>query len=194
MITFIIPTIGRASLKATLQSLLNQTHADWKAIVVGDGLTVNEAFVPADPRITTIRIPKAGKKRNSAGAVRNAGIAKADTAWIGFVDDDDVVTPDYVEKFEVSLSGDPDVIIFRMKNKRGPVIPPAGAKTFARSKVGISFAMKTALCNEEGIVFKPSKFEDFNLLKALRKAGKSILMSPHMTYIVRPHVKKNKGK
>ena len=49
----------------------------------------------AKDRITTIRITK---------------VAKVDTPWIAF--DDDVVTPDYVEKFEKSLLRNPDVIIF----------------------------------------------------------------------------------
>jgi len=194
LLTFIIPTKGRASLKETLQSLLHQTRDTWRAIVIGDGHTVKEEYVPEDEkgRITTIRIPKAGRRSNSAGVVRNAGIAKVDTPWIGFVDDDDVVTPNYVEAFEESLSSNPDVIIFRMQTEKGPVFPPAGAKTFSHSRVGISFALKTSLCNEEGFMFEPSRWEDYNLLDALRTAKKSILMSPHITYIVRPHLKADK--
>lgn len=194
LLTFIIPTKGRASLNQTLQSLLNQTRDTWKAIVIGDGHAVNAEYVPndANDRITTICIPKAGRRTNSAGAVRNAGIAKVDTPWIGFVDDDDVVTPDYVEKFEDSLSSNPDVIIFRMQTEKGPVFPPAGAKTFSHSRVGISFALKTSLCNTEGFLFEPSRWEDYNLLDALRKAKKTILMSPHITYIVRPHLNVDK--
>jgi glycosyltransferase involved in cell wall biosynthesis len=36
-ITFIIPSIGRDSLKNTIRSLLNQTSDKWKAIIVFDG-------------------------------------------------------------------------------------------------------------------------------------------------------------
>ena len=37
-ITFIIPTVGRDTLKNTIDSLFNQTCAEWKAIIIFDGV------------------------------------------------------------------------------------------------------------------------------------------------------------
>ena len=37
IITFIIPSIGKESLKYSIESLTNQTSQNWKAIIVFDG-------------------------------------------------------------------------------------------------------------------------------------------------------------
>ena len=37
-ITFIIPTIGRETLKNSIDSLINQTDHDWNAIIIFDGI------------------------------------------------------------------------------------------------------------------------------------------------------------
>lgn len=52
IVTFIIPTIGRASLKTALNSLYNQSIPNWKAIVIFDGIESN--IVPNDSRIKII--------------------------------------------------------------------------------------------------------------------------------------------
>lgn len=76
----------------------NQTITNWKAIVIFDGIKPN--IYETDPRITIIKTPiKLGQGYNSAGLVRNYGIKFANTEWVAFVDDDDSITPNYVESF-----------------------------------------------------------------------------------------------
>lgn len=41
IVTFIIPTIGRDTLSKTIDSLINQTNPNWKAIIVFDGIPSN---------------------------------------------------------------------------------------------------------------------------------------------------------
>ena len=55
LITFIIPTIGRHTLSKTLDSLINQTNPNWKAIVIFDGIT--STIQNTDPRIRIIESP-----------------------------------------------------------------------------------------------------------------------------------------
>ncbi len=50
--------------------------------------------------------------------------------------------------------------------------------------MGISFAMKKEVFQE--IQFKPIYAEDFYLLQDAKKAGKSIVLSEHVAYAVRP--------
>ena len=83
LITFIIPTIGRSTLSNTLESLINQTNPNWKAIVIFDG--VSSTIKNTDRRISVIESSKLGKTYNSAGVVRNYGITLADTEWVAFV-------------------------------------------------------------------------------------------------------------
>jgi len=179
-LTFIIPTIGRETLSLTLQSLKNQTITNWKAIVIFDGIepTISET----DPRITIIKTPiKLGQGYNSAGLVRNYGIKFANTEWVAFVDDDDSITPNYMESFLSELWLDPDVIIFRMTlNDR--VCPSIDSTNFFIKDVGISFAVKTELVSK--FIFIPSIEEDFEFLDKVRLKKYKIVLSPYITYSV----------
>lgn len=179
-LTFIIPTIGRETLSLTLQSLKNQTITNWKAIVIFDGIEPN--ISETDPRITIIKTPiKLGQGYNSAGLVRNYGIKFVNTEWVAFVDDDDSITPNYVESFLSELWLDPDVIIFRM-TLDDRVCPSIDSTNFFIKNVGISFAVKTELVSK--FIFIPSIEEDFEFLDKVRLKKYKIIVSPHITYTV----------
>lgn len=179
-LTFIIPTIGRETLSLTLQSLKNQTITNWKAIVIFDG--IEPTIYETDPRITIIKTPiKLGQGYNSAGLVRNYGIKFANTEWVAFVDDDDSITPNYVESFLSELWLDPDVIIFRM-TLDDRVCPSIDSTNFFIKDVGISFAVKTELVSK--FIFIPSIEEDFEFLDKVRLKKYKIVLSPYITYTV----------
>jgi glycosyltransferase involved in cell wall biosynthesis len=192
VVTFIIPTIGRETLENTVSSLVQQTSADWRAIIVFDDVPVRE-FV--DERLQCVRIAKTGTHRR-AGDVRNAAFGHVNTKWTAFVDDDDVITADYVERLqEHARASDTDVIVFRMYDQRfdgkrhgQAILPPPGTTTLVRDRVGISFCVRTSWINGEkgNFRFRPSDSEDFDLLSRLRAAKARILISPHVAYIVRP--------
>ena len=57
-----------------------------------------------DGRIKIIEIEKSGLDVNSAGNVRNKGIKHADTEWLAFVDDDDMLHEKYIECFNEKTS------------------------------------------------------------------------------------------
>jgi glycosyltransferase involved in cell wall biosynthesis len=178
-VTFIIPTIGRETLSLTLQSLKNQTITNWKAIVIFDGIEPN--ISESDPRITIIKTPiKLGQGYNSAGLVRNYGIKFVNTEWVAFVDDDDSITPNYIESFLSELWLDPDVIIFRMMldDRVCPI-----------KNVGISFAVKTQLVSK--FIFIPSIEEDFEFLDKVRLKKYKIVLSPYITYTVNKYNSSN---
>jgi len=179
-LTFIIPTIGRETLSLTLQSLKNQTITNWKAIVIFDG--IEPTIYETDPRITIIKTPiKLGQGYNSAGLVRNYGIKFVNTEWVAFVDDDDSITPNYIESFLSELWLDPDVIIFRM-TLDDRVCPSIDSTNFFIKNVGISFAVKTELVSK--FIFIPSIEEDFEFLDKVRLKNYKIVLSPYITYTV----------
>lgn len=189
-ITFIIPSVGRPTLIRTLVSLQNLTIPYWKAIVVFDGVDGVDRI--DDNRISYISIPKTGVS-NHAGNVRNIAIEKADTTWIAFVDDDDSLTPDYLEEFyKISDKQDPDVIIFRMiypaNYERSPgeslrIIPTLNTNNIIRLyDVGISFCIKK--CKNIEKYFEPSGCEDFIILKKLNDMNKAIVLSEKVCYKV----------
>lgn len=180
LVTFVIPSIGRPTLKRSLQSLEQQTYKIWKALVVFDGLPLDETNKME--HVKFISIPKIGFK-NCAGEVRNKGIMEVDTEWTAFLDDDDIVTNDYCAQLEKEIKMAPraDVILFRMIHTEYERVLPS-RKYISLGDVGISFACKTSVLKK--IKFNPSAFEDFDLLNRLEKSSYKIQISDHITYIV----------
>jgi CDP-glycerol glycerophosphotransferase len=88
-----------------LQSLADQTFADWEAVVVDDGSTdgsldIMRKWAARDSRFRVVEQANAG-----LGAARNTGSRhiSADSEFLAFVDSDDVVLPDAYERCIASL-------------------------------------------------------------------------------------------
>lgn len=182
IITFVIPSIGRPTLKRTVESLKKLNVKNWKAIIIFDRVEPN--LEEDDPRIKMVKLEKKlGEGRNSAGNVRNFAYQFIDTPWIGFVDDDDTLNPYYIDHLQKeSNDSDLDVIIFRMIYEGGLVLPPPEDKDFEMNKVGISFCLKSDVAKQ--FLFVPNGAEDFYLLDNLRANQKKILMSEYIGYNV----------
>jgi glycosyltransferase involved in cell wall biosynthesis len=167
--------------------LLQQTVRAWKAIIVFDGCSPTDKELIAllvDDRFLCLRIQKTGIV-NYAGFVRNIGLSQVTTPWVGFVDDDDMITANYIERLQEEIAYTPsaDVILFRMAYL-GRVIPALQHYSITCCDVGISFAYKRELIDED-FVFQPSNIEDYQLLKMMETKGKCIVISPYVTYLVR---------
>lgn len=182
-ITFVIPSIGRPTIDMTLRSLIGLRDPNWRAIVVYDGVSASPTVV--DPRIDVVHNEKLG----SAGATRNSTIDRIQTDWVGFVDDDDALSPDYINNLRTVVSGssDADIVVFRMRYNDGRILPEKNNGSILRfGGVGISFAIRTPVFRE--IPFKPIHAEDFNLLKDAKQAGKNIILAEHISYAIRPSI------
>ena len=190
LVTFIIPSQGRPSINDTIESLFAQTEHRWNAVIVFDG-DQGDAHYRSDPRIKAYTVPKIGQANHGA-ALRNYGMSKASRSeWFAFVDDDDVVSSDYVARVqeEVRLNPLVETIIFRMcRAHPGPtdihVLPPKDHDVFHVGFVGISFAIKAALF-QSGFGFQPSGLEDFELLERIHNRQAKMVISPYVTYYVR---------
>lgn len=85
----------------TIQSVINQTYTDWELIIVDDGSTDNslniiKEFAQKDSRIKYFTHPDNSNK----GLVNSikAGLEKTNGEWIVFLESDDLITPDNIEK------------------------------------------------------------------------------------------------
>lgn len=107
-VSIVIPAYNAAAtIAATLDSILAQTFADWEAIVVDDGSkdatgTTARAFADRDPRFRVIAQCNAGE----AGA-RNTGIAQVLHNWLLFVDADDWIAPNHLQRMTAELAANP---------------------------------------------------------------------------------------
>lgn len=108
-VSVVIPTYNRARLIArSIQSVLNQSYADFEVLVIDDGSIDDTASVVAefpDPRMNYIRLAK----NAGAGAARNIGIRMSKGKFIAFQDSDDEWLPQKLAKhmsvFEESSPG-----------------------------------------------------------------------------------------
>ena len=185
LITFIIPSIGRSTLINSVQCLKNQTNPNWKAIIAFDG--ISPTIENDDPRITIMKTKKLGQGNNSAGLVRNKAIEYATSEWVAFLDDDDSISPDYVETFINEIGTYcPDVLIFRFMFSNNVCIVPHLDLTRAPGfgEVGISFAMKKRVFND-GCIFVSSSCEDYNLIHQIISRNFKVMISPYVKYFAR---------
>jgi hypothetical protein len=196
-ITFIVPTVERATLFRTLTSIRQQTNSRWKAIVIFDGCAPMEESVLGllqDTRFLYVTIKKQGvlssNQHGQAGHIRNIGMSMVTTPWIGFVDDDDVILPNYIEKLieESSALSNADLISFRMIDA-DHLVPPPLCQSILPNQIGISFAIKTSL-SKEGFLFSQSEREDYHFVKEVHRAKKMIILSSHVTYLTRDSIHK----
>lgn len=114
-VSVIVPIFGvEACLDKCVESILHQTYTDWELILVDDGSpdrsgTICDEWAERDKRIMVFH-----KENGGVSSARNLGIEKAKGAWITFVDADDAIDPQALEKC-ANFFDKADVIRFSMK-------------------------------------------------------------------------------
>ncbi len=91
---------GEGKLQRCMDSLLAQTVRDFEILAVDDcstddSMEILRRYEEKDP--VHVRALQGDRNRKQGGA-KNLGLSKAKGEWIGFVDADDWITPDYYER------------------------------------------------------------------------------------------------
>lgn len=182
IITFIIPSIARLSIFTTIDSLKKQSNPNWNAIVIYDGVD-GPSF--DDDRVKVIKSKKiglVGPNNGQSGLVRNIGIEETQTEWIGFLDDDDTIHPEYVSTL-VRKYSDKDFVVWRMKYQNGMVLPEPNRTDLVFARVGISFCYKNKF---KDLYFDKNRDgEDFDFLIKLKSLTNNWTITPEVYYNVR---------
>lgn len=110
LVSIIVPACGTAPLEATLRSLRAQTLRDHEILVVGDRPAAALAETIADPRIRLIAAPRSSVAPGRAAA-RNAGIAAARGAYLGFCDAGDLWAPGKLAAHLAHFAGAPRLAV-----------------------------------------------------------------------------------
>lgn len=112
-ISVIVPVYNvKPYLNTCLDSILAQTYEDLQIILVDDGSTdgsgsICHRYAARDKRIRVIH-----QKNLGVSAARNAGLAAATGAWIGWVDSDDRIEPEmFARLLEGALRENADIAI-----------------------------------------------------------------------------------
>lgn len=115
MISFIVPTIGRASLKATLDSI--ETWPGDEIIVVAD-MSTNvhlQSFVTSRARVI-----HCSKGNDWGHTERNVAMQQARCRYLAHIDDDDVYAPGTRELMDDAIRQTPGrPVLFRMRYPNG---------------------------------------------------------------------------
>lgn len=122
-ITIIVPIFNaERSLARCIESIICQTYTKLEIILVNDGsqdnsLKICHKYAKDDKRIVVIDQANGG-----ASKARNTGMKNATGEYVGFVDSDDYVIDDFVEKMvQAAQNSNADVIICNILNLKDGV-------------------------------------------------------------------------
>lgn len=108
-----------------LKSIIRQTFKDFEIIIINDGSTDNSLEICKSYSLKDDRIRIFSQENGGAASARNAGIAKARGEYIKFIDSDDEITDDCLEKHlcyrysDIVVSG----FIMKWNNKTTKICP-----------------------------------------------------------------------
>ena len=193
IVTFIIPSLNRPSLPRSLGSIVSQTDPRWKAIVCldrrpGARIQNDHVFEFSNPNVSVIDYgdPNDFVKgmKSGPGPVRNYAVGKSDTEWVAFLDDDDILTEDYVSRLAEESSG-ADAIVFRMIYGNGQFLPREfmTPHKFSLGHFGVSSAVRGNVFDK--IQYTRGRGEDYRLIRDISEAGMCVKFSQYATYLVR---------
>ncbi len=108
-VSVVIPAWNAAATIAeTLASLQAQHFRNWEAVVIDDGSTddtslVAAGFAASDARISIVRQASSG-----AALARNRGLELIKHPWVLFLDADDWILPEHLERLATLLDSSPE--------------------------------------------------------------------------------------
>ena len=88
-------------IKETIESIINQTYTNWELIIIDDGskdnsIEIIKEYCKKDERIKLFQHEK-GINKGLAETLK-LGISKAQSDWIIFLEADDTIVPNYIDK------------------------------------------------------------------------------------------------
>ena len=101
-------------IKETIQSVIDQTYQDWEMIIVDDdskdnSVEIIKTYCDNDKRIKLYT--HENNENKGLSQTIQLGLSKAQGEWIIFLESDDILTPDYIEKKLSIINQNKDVIL-----------------------------------------------------------------------------------
>ncbi len=106
-VSVIVPAHNAAAtLEATLNSVVHQTHAHWEVVLVDDGSTDSTRAMAEHWARKDVRFRVLHQERLGVSAARNRGLREARCQFVLFLDADDRIAPTHLERMVGKLSAD----------------------------------------------------------------------------------------
>lgn len=105
IVTFVVPAYNaEKTIAGTIESILHQTDTRWKMILVNDGsVDDTERICKRYLAENEHKIHYLFQENRGLGGARNRGMELVDTPYVSFLDSDDCLMPQYVEKLAENL-------------------------------------------------------------------------------------------
>lgn len=124
IITIIVPVYNADKyLVRCINSILEQTFLDWELLLIDDGSTDKSGLICDEYQKFDKRIKVIHKKNSGVSTTRNLGIELAKGEYITFIDSDDWVENDYLEKMYLKIKemNVPLIITGHVEEKNGVI-------------------------------------------------------------------------
>ena len=117
-ISVIVPVYNTQNyLKECIDSVLNQSFKDFELICINDGSTDNSLNILKDYEIKDARVKVISQENRGLGASRNLGLKLAQGEYVLFLDSDDYLSLDALEKLHHhAYVNDLDLVLFKIMN------------------------------------------------------------------------------
>ena len=198
-VSVIVPCYKLAQyLPEALDSVLAQSFRDWECIVVNDGSPDNTAEIIDEYCRKDSRFKALNLKNGGVIKARNEGVKLSHGDYLLFLDADDILMPDYLEKAASRMDADANVLIVtgpaeffgEAKKSYKMVIPPFSRETMlGRNCIHISSLVRRSDFDRVG-GFSPDMaagLEDWDFwLGILEKDGEVVVLdTPAIRYRLR---------
>lgn len=203
LVSVIVPVYNAARwLPELFGSLRSQIYGNMEVILVDDGSTDSSAadcvrLSDGDPRFRLVRKPNGG-----LSSARNFGLAHARGEWIFFIDADDMIQPQALERLvAVAAATGADIVVGSFENTSGMSAPPAARspRIFTpREAVAVSLYQTPPMNHAWGTLYSRGIFfpdgprfteglwyEDLDLFYRLFERASKVAYLPEKLYFYR---------
>lgn len=121
IVSIVVPVYNVESyLGECLDSLIEQTYRDVEIVIVDDGSTDSSLFICNEYARIDNRVRLITQSNGGLSSARNAGIDICCGAWVTFVDSDDALRADAIEKLvEAAMKCEADIVCCGLANNMG---------------------------------------------------------------------------
>lgn len=113
VVSVIVPVYNLEKyIQKCIESLIGQTYKDTEIIVIDDGSSDKSPEILSDLQSKHPKVKVITQENSGVCAARNQGIAESTGDYILFVDGDDYLDPDYIDRLvDTALRNDSDLVI-----------------------------------------------------------------------------------
>ena len=117
MISIIVPVYNaEKTIDRCVNSIFKQTYKDYEVVLVNDGSTDNSLALCENLASGCAHVRVIDKANGGVSSARNAGLEQAAGEYVCFIDSDDMIVPEYLEKlYSMIMQAGSDMAICRMK-------------------------------------------------------------------------------